>query len=568
MRVLMINVVCGIRSTGRICTDLATALEAQGHEVKIAYGRENVPEQFQKYAVRIGNDFDVKLHGVRARLLDGAGFGSKRVTEKFIKWIKEYDPDVIHLHNIHGYYINIEVLFKYLKTCGKKIIWTLHDCWSFTGHSAYCDAIDCKRWIDGCHQCPQVKEYPKSVVDFSELNWKKKRALFTRIPNMVIVTPSHWLENYVKQSFLKEYAVKVIHNGIDTSQFYPMKNDFRKVYNMEDKYILLGVATTWDDMKGYSDFIKLSEMLDDSYKIVMVGLTDEQIKKLPPKILGIKRTASVKELAYIYSSADLFLNLTYCDNYPTVNIEAMACETPVLTYETGGSPEIVEKYGGVVVPKGNLKAVFTAIEKCHNCKITNKFDSKANDSEITIKNYLKYYEGDRGGYWNKKAEYKLTGKYVILGVAAIWDNRKGLEDFIKLQELLDEEYKIILVGLTSKQKQALPENIIGITRTNNVNELRELYAMADVFLNPTYEDNFPTTNIEALACGTPVITYQTGGSPEVVEKYNGIVVKQGDINKILMSIKKMHRMGAGNFQYNVTNLDNMQATYKYFNLYT
>ena len=397
MKILFINSVCGIRSTGRICTDLATALEAQGHEVKIAYGRETVPEQFQKYAVKIGNDFDVKCHGLEARLLDNAGFGSKRATEKFIKWVRKYDPDVIHLHNIHGYYINVEILFKYLKTCGKKIIWTLHDCWSFTGHSAYCDAIDCRRWIDGCYHCPQIKEYPKSITDFSKRNWKKKRALFTEVPNMTIVTPSYWLAGYVKKSFLKEYPVKVIHNGIDTSQFYPMENDFRKKYNLEDKFILLGVATVWDDMKGYSDFVQLSEMLDDSYKIVMVGLTDEQLKKLPPKILGIKRTASVKELAYIYSSADLFLNLTYCDNYPNVNIEAMACGTPVLTYRTGGSPEAVEKYGGIVVDKGNLRGVYTAIEACHKKKTSNSFIPAENDSTMTIENYLEYYGNRKNG---------------------------------------------------------------------------------------------------------------------------------------------------------------------------
>lgn len=160
MKVLMINVVCGIRSTGRICTDLAKELEKQGHEVKIAYGREMVPEQFQKYAVKIGTDIDIKLHGIKARLLDGMGFGSKNVTKKFIQWVEVYDPDVIHLHNIHGYYINIEILFQYLKKCGKKIIWTLHDCWAFTGHSAYCDVVQCDRWIEGCYDCPQMREYP------------------------------------------------------------------------------------------------------------------------------------------------------------------------------------------------------------------------------------------------------------------------------------------------------------------------------------------------------------------------------------------------------------------------
>lgn len=209
MKVLMINVVCGIRSTGRICTDLAAALEEQGHEVKIAYGRENVPEQFQKYAVRIGNDFDVKRHGLKARLLDGAGFGSKRVTEKFIKWVKEYDPDIIHLHNIHGYYINIEVLFRYLQTCGKKIIWTLHDCWSFTGHCVYFDYVNCNKWEKECNHCPQKKEYPARVgPDFSKRNFNIKKDLFSEIPNLILVTPSQWLANLLSYSYMKKYTVK------------------------------------------------------------------------------------------------------------------------------------------------------------------------------------------------------------------------------------------------------------------------------------------------------------------------------------------------------------------------
>ena len=362
MKVLMINVVCGIRSTGRICTDLATELEAQGHEVKIAYGRENVPEQFQKYAVRIGKNFDVKLHGVKARLLDGAGFGSKRATKKFIEWVKEYDPDVIHLHNIHGYYINVEVLFKYLKKCDKKIIWTLHDGWAFTGHSAYCDAVQCDSWKTGCHKCPQIREYPKSVVDRSKYNWEKKRKLFTGIANMTIVTPSHWLAGLVQDSFLQCYEVQVIHNGIDTSQFKPLKSDFRKQYGLENKRILLGVATVWNDMKGYTDFIRLSSMLDDLNKIVLVGVSDDQLKELPNSILGIKRTASVRELVYLYSAADVFLNLSYCENYPTVNLESRACGTPIVTYNTGGSPESAGPEC-IVVEKGNLQEVISAINK-------------------------------------------------------------------------------------------------------------------------------------------------------------------------------------------------------------
>lgn len=392
MRVLMINVVCGIRSTGRICTDLAAALEAQGHEVKIAYGRENVPEQFEKYAVRIGTDLDVKFHGLRARLFDAAGFGSKKATERFIKWVKEWNPDVIHLHNIHGYYINVEVLFNYLKTCNKKVIWTLHDCWAFTGHSAYCDAVKCERWKTGCYRCPQINEYPKSLIDRSKENWMRKRNIFLGVADMTVITPSKWLGMWAKSSFLKVYPIKVVNNGIDANHFFPRVSDFRKRYNLERKFVLLGVATSWDEMKGFSDYLKLSEMLGDEFKIVLVGLSKKQIRKLPIKILGIERTANVKELAEIYSASDMFLNLSYCENYPTVNIEAMACGTPVLTYKTGGSPEIVEGNNGIVVGQGDLKAVFEAIESYKKSdveKITINKDSY--DNSRVIQNYLEIY---------------------------------------------------------------------------------------------------------------------------------------------------------------------------------
>lgn len=382
MKVLMINVVCGIRSTGRICTDLATALEKQGHEVKIAYGRENVPEQFQKYAVRIGTDLDVKLHGIKARLFDKAGFGSKKATEKFIDWVKEYDPDIIHLHNIHGYYINIEILFAYLKGCGKKIIWTMHDCWAITGHSAYCDAVECEKWKNGCGKCPQIKNYPKSYFDNSRNNWKKKKQIFTGILDMTIVTPSKWLASIINQSFMKDYPIKVIYNGIDTSKFKPLPNNFKQHYGLKDKIMLLGVATAWDEMKGLADFIKLSKVLDESYKIVLVGLTAKQKDTLPPKILGVERTASVKELAQIYSAADIFLNLTYCDSYGLVNVEAALCGTPVLSYNTGGCCESVGN-NGILVKKGDLNALVNVLKS---------FQYKDVREKMLIENYdLKRY---------------------------------------------------------------------------------------------------------------------------------------------------------------------------------
>lgn len=358
MKILMINVVCGIRSTGRICTDLADALTEQGHIVKIAYGREEVPDKYKKYAVKIGTDFDVKLHGVKARLLDASGFGSKKVTMDFIRWVKKYDPDVIHLHNIHGYYINIEVLFDYLRSCGKKIIWTLHDCWAFTGHAAYCEAANCTHWENGCHDCPKRNDYPVSYHDNSRLNWKKKRRIFTNIPNLQIITPSKWLAGLVKKSFLRNYPVDVIYNGIDTSVFKPVDSSaMRKRLSIVDKKVVLGVAAIWDARKGLNDFIQLNKIIDQNeYQIVLVGLTEKQISNLPKSIIGISRTDSVDQLVQLYNLAYVFVNPTYEDNYPTTNLEAIACGTPVITYNTGGSPESALMLGRVV-PKGNIKKV-------------------------------------------------------------------------------------------------------------------------------------------------------------------------------------------------------------------
>lgn len=388
----MVNSVCGIRSTGRICTDLATELEAQGNEVKIAYGRENVPEQFQKYAIRIGTDMDIKLHGVKARLFDDAGFGSKVATAKFIKWVKEYDPDVIHLHNIHGYYINIEILFKYLKKCGKPVIWTLHDCWSFTGHCAYFDYVSCQFWIDGCRLCPQKKEYPKSYFDGSKKNWKKKRQILTGVPNLTIITPSEWLSRLVKSSYLKEYKVETINNGIDINVFKEIPSKLKEQYGLSDKKIILGVASVWDKRKGLDYIKKVAVGLDDKYQVVVIGLTQAQSIELPKNVITISRTDSAKELAAWYSAADVFINPTMEDNYPTTNLEAIACGTPVITFDTGGSPESAELYG-TTVPKGDVDSMLEAIRRM--CVATPKrhIDSYRLSREAMVEKYLESYFG-------------------------------------------------------------------------------------------------------------------------------------------------------------------------------
>lgn len=365
MRVLMINSVCGIRSTGRICTDLAQQLEQDGHEVKIAYGRvEDVPEKFKKYAVRIGSDKDLKLHAIRTRVLDEHGFGSKKATRAFLKWAEEYDPDLLWLHNIHGYYINIEMLFDWIKSRPQmKVKWTLHDCWAFTGHCAYFTMAHCEKWKTGCANCPQKDRYPASVLkDNSKQNYARKKAAFTGVHDMTLITPSQWLANLVKRSFLGEYPIEVHYNTIDTNIFQPTPSDFRKRYGLEHKKILLGVASTWDDRKGLDDFFRLADMLDDSYRIVLVGLSDAQMKMCKPNMLGIQQTNNPQELAAIYTAADVFVNPSKEETFGLTTVEAQACGTPGIVYQNTACEEIVAHKGGKAVPQ-KVSYLYRAIKE-------------------------------------------------------------------------------------------------------------------------------------------------------------------------------------------------------------
>ena len=343
MKVLFINAVCGTGSTGKICAELAEKYTKDGCEVKIAYGRHAyVPEKYQKYAVRIGSDLDVKIHAVMTRLTDRHGLYSKKATKEFLKWAEEYSPDLLWLHNIHGYYINYEMLFEWIKKHPEmEVKWTLHDCWAFTGHCSHFTFVKCYKWKSGCEKCVQKDRYPSSFMDNCKNNFDRKKSAFTGVKNMTIVTPSKWLADLVKDSFLREYPVEVVYNTINTEIFKPTYGDFKENYRVVNKKIILGVASTWDDRKGLYDFYKLADMLGEEYAVVLVGLNDKQLEELPKNIIGIKRTNGQKELAEIYTAADVFVNPTYEDTYPTVNLEAQACGTPVITYRTGGSPESV-----------------------------------------------------------------------------------------------------------------------------------------------------------------------------------------------------------------------------------
>ena len=260
MKYLFINSLAGTGSTGRIVADKCRELMAQGHECLIAYGREEKNCQ-DIPTMRIGSVWDVRAHALTSRILDTSGFGSRAVTKRLLGRIREYDPDVIWMHNIHGYYLHVGLLFDYLKTCGKPIYWTLHDCWSFTGHCAYFDYAGCDRWKTGCHNCPEKKVYPASILlDGSRRNYARKKALFSGVPNLTLITPSQWLADLVKESYLREYPVQVVHNTINTEVFRPTAGDFREKWELDGKIMLLGVASVWDGRKGLPDYIALSKM--------------------------------------------------------------------------------------------------------------------------------------------------------------------------------------------------------------------------------------------------------------------------------------------------------------------
>ena len=352
MKYLFINSVAGFGSTGRIAAETCRALMGEGHRCVLAFGRDKANCDDIE-TVRIGSSLDCKVHGLRNRLLDDHGFGSKAATEKFLQWVREYDPDVIWLHNVHGYYIHIGLLFDYLKTCGKEIIWTLHDCWSFTGHCAYFDFARCDKWKTGCHHCPQKGSYPASFLrDNSKDNFAKKKTLFTGIPNLRLIVPSHWLEQRVKESFLGEYPVEVVYNTINREIFKPSPSDYRWKRGIEAPKMILGVASVWDERKGLKDFLALAELLPPEYQIVLIGLSPKQIGSLPENIMGLPRTNSMEELAQAYSAADVFVSPSTEETFGMTAMEARACGTEAIVYKNTACEEIVNQFGGIAVEWG------------------------------------------------------------------------------------------------------------------------------------------------------------------------------------------------------------------------
>ena len=384
LKVLQINSVCGIGSTGKIAADLSCALKEKGNESLICFGRNEGKGFDQIY--KICSDFSVKLHFLKSFVFDKHGLGSKFATKRLIQRIKIFSPDIIHLHNIHGYYVNYEKLFCFLKSYNKPVVWTLHDCWAFTGHCAYFDYVGCNKWLTGCYNCSQKKEYPRSLIfDRSKNNYELKQQVFNRVKKLMIVTPSEWLSALVEKSFLGKNRILTINNGIDTNVFKTETGNSLEKLGIGDKKVILGVAAVWEKRKGLKDFFKLNSLISDEYKIVLIGLMKGQITELPKGIVGIKRTENVRELAQIYSESYVLFNPTYEDNYPTVNLEAAACGLPIITYDTGGSPE--SAVGGYVIKKGDVESAYKIIK----AELTRKTLEKDVSKEKMVEEYLKLY---------------------------------------------------------------------------------------------------------------------------------------------------------------------------------
>jgi glycosyltransferase involved in cell wall biosynthesis len=408
LKVLQINTFYLHGSTGRIVRDLKAVSETKGIVAYAAYGPEI--DNGDLGILKLQSIPRRKFNILRTRLFDHHGFYNETETRRLIKWMDELKPDIIHLHNIHNHFIHVGRLFDYIKKHNIPVVWTLHDCWPFTGHCAYFDYANCDKWKTMCHDCPSIHEYPPTwFFDRTTRNYKDKKDAFSGVNNLTLVTPSKWLAELTRESFLSDYPVVTINNGIDIDVFHPTNDIVKERLGISGKKMLLAMATTFDRRKGTQYLKQLPEMLNDDEVLVLVGLAKEQLAQFNmPRCIGIGRTNSVEELAAYYSGADVFINPTLEDNFPTTNIEALACGTPVVTFKTGGSVEsvldgesivseneIIYSSVGAVVPKDDVQAMLTAV-----CKIMAKgkgaFSSacrrKAEERYDKNKQYMKYIE--------------------------------------------------------------------------------------------------------------------------------------------------------------------------------
>lgn len=366
MKVLQVNQVVTVTSTGRIVENFGSFLLSKGYESFIAYSGR--PKSSSKSSLfQISNSLDTNLHALGTRLFDTHGLHSKSVTDRFIDWIKEINPDVIHLHNIHGYYLNYPLFFDFLSSFKKPVFWTFHDFWPITGHCSYFSDVNCDKWKTECFSCPKLSYYPSSIYyDNSRKNYQIKKEYFNKIENLHIIAISKWSESLIKQSFLKSSKVNCISNAIDSNTFNIVDANeklIREKYGLNTKKILIALATTWGKRKGFDDYIKLSNIIDENHQIVLVGLSGKQAENLPENISAIKRTDSITDLVSLYNISEISMNLSYQETFGLTTVEGMMCGLPAIVYNATASPELVNEEVGIIVEPGDIKGVARAILK-------------------------------------------------------------------------------------------------------------------------------------------------------------------------------------------------------------
>lgn len=545
-KLVQINFAQNFGSTGKIAEQIGELALSKGWESYIVSGRQQ--SDSRSCSLRINNRFELLWHIFFTHFADLDGRCSYFATKKLIRQLKSIKPDIVHLHVIHESFINYPVLFKYLKEEDVPVVWTFHDCWPLTGHCPHFDYIGCEKWKELCKKCPAKKNYRKlEFFNNATSNHRQKKYYFGSIEDKLTIVPvSKWLGGKVQQSYLKNCDIEVIHNGIDINVFKPQEMDVHKRYDIgKEKKIILGVASFWSDMKGLRDFYQLAAELDpENYAIVIVGAVSEKRQSIEHccQMVFVDRTQNSLELAQLYSSATVFVNPTYQDSYPTTNLEAIACGTPVVTYNTGGSPEAIDENTGIIVEQGDVNSLVKAIERLSSTSSQVACRKRAEelfDNNKCFNSYITLYNKLLGG-----------GKIVIMGVASMWGEGKGLMDYIELSSLLPSNYLIVLVGVTKAQKEVLPHNIIGIERTQNQHELAQLYSMADILLSLSKGETFGMTIAEAYGCGTPCIVYDNTAQPEIVSGNTGRTVKTGDIEALA---KEVCDMTNSNFKVTHTN---------------
>lgn len=384
-------------STGKIMKGISAAAQANGFETYMAYPASLYTRTVENNDIIICSSFWNRVNQKVAYYIGLNGCFAPVATRKFLKRMDQINPNIFHFHNLHNSYINLPMLFNYTKEKHIKVVWTLHDCWAFTGHCPYFTLATCDKWKTGCGNCPQLSVYPPARIDKTYEMWERKKQWFSGVENLTIVTPSKWLAGLVKQSFLSQYPIKVINNGIDLSVFKPTESDVRLKYDIsDDKILLLGVAFGWGNRKGLDVFKYLASKLDQHYQIILVGTDDSTDRELPSNIISIHRTQDQNELASLYTAARILINPTREDNFPTVNIEALACGTPVITFNTGGSPEIINEKCGMVIGVNDFEGMLKAIEKVCEKDFYKSADciarAKEFESHSKFLEYVKLYE--------------------------------------------------------------------------------------------------------------------------------------------------------------------------------